>query len=523
MAGFFNGTIMNADNVDFTGGYPPTNQITTDGQLLIGSTAAPNIRAGTLTSTGGTVTITPGAGTINLEAAGSGGGLPITDFVVDPAGGGSYTTIQSAVTAANAAGGGSVWVRPGTYTENVTLYANVSVVGAVGGPNPAAGPGVRLIGYLAPPSAGDVEIRNIGFYNTTGSGVYSYAVGTGSVRVIDCEVTGAIDAFVDLYSWAGTIYLERVRIDSTSNPRIVSAGTSSTVYMDDVVNDNYSSTLLRSWINGALFMNGCRNMAIEQSTGSSVVYVVNNSTFDFIKVTNGDTSFYNCSIKGRQFLQTGGSAAFFNCSGYTTGSLAPFQFTGASAAMTASMYGCTATNTTTSAVSAYDYSNGCVLNMYNCVIDAAGSGPAIAATAATVNLCNVSFPNASALSSLSYPTINYVGGIGGGGIGWSEETGTTAQMKRNFGYVANNGTGITLTLPLTSVVGDVIEVVGKGAGNWVVAQNAGQTIYNVAAASTTGLGGTLAPTEASATVRMVCITRNLDWRIVSSTGTIVLT
>lgn len=45
----------------------------TDGQLLIGDTASGVFDKATLTSTGGTVTITNGAGTINLEAAGGGG------------------------------------------------------------------------------------------------------------------------------------------------------------------------------------------------------------------------------------------------------------------------------------------------------------------------------------------------------------------------------------------------------------------------------------------------------------------
>ena len=48
----------------------------TDGQLLIGDTASGLFDKGTLTSTGGTITITNGAGTINLEAAGGGGGTP---------------------------------------------------------------------------------------------------------------------------------------------------------------------------------------------------------------------------------------------------------------------------------------------------------------------------------------------------------------------------------------------------------------------------------------------------------------
>jgi hypothetical protein len=74
MAGFSNSNVF-ADNVDFSGGFPVTAQVTADGELLIGSTVAPNIRVGTLTSTGGSVTITNGAGTINLEA---GIGTPTT-------------------------------------------------------------------------------------------------------------------------------------------------------------------------------------------------------------------------------------------------------------------------------------------------------------------------------------------------------------------------------------------------------------------------------------------------------------
>lgn len=70
MAGFFN-DILYADNVDFTGNVAVSPQVTADGQLLIGATASPNIRVGSLTSTGGSIDITVGAGTINLETDGS--------------------------------------------------------------------------------------------------------------------------------------------------------------------------------------------------------------------------------------------------------------------------------------------------------------------------------------------------------------------------------------------------------------------------------------------------------------------
>lgn len=51
----------------------------------------------------------------------------VTSFIVDAtAGKGNYTTIQSAITAAGA-GPATVFIRPGTYTENLTLTPNVNL------------------------------------------------------------------------------------------------------------------------------------------------------------------------------------------------------------------------------------------------------------------------------------------------------------------------------------------------------------------------------------------------------------
>ena len=69
MAGFDNDNVYFA-GIDTRGVNPIVNQMTTDGQLLIGSTATPHIKVGTLTSTDTSLTITPGSGTINLAVAG---------------------------------------------------------------------------------------------------------------------------------------------------------------------------------------------------------------------------------------------------------------------------------------------------------------------------------------------------------------------------------------------------------------------------------------------------------------------
>lgn len=72
MAGFShdgttNETLVYADNCDFTGNVVKRSQITADGQLLIGSSVAPSIRAATISSSNGTITITNGHGSIDLS------------------------------------------------------------------------------------------------------------------------------------------------------------------------------------------------------------------------------------------------------------------------------------------------------------------------------------------------------------------------------------------------------------------------------------------------------------------------
>jgi len=85
MGGFDNDCLFFSGGMDTRGLDPTTNpvvnQMVADGQLLIGAAVAPYIRAANLASAGGTVTITNGAGTINLEA---GAAVP-TSFVAEDA------------------------------------------------------------------------------------------------------------------------------------------------------------------------------------------------------------------------------------------------------------------------------------------------------------------------------------------------------------------------------------------------------------------------------------------------------
>lgn len=108
------------------------------------------------------------------------------------------------------------------------------------------------------------------------------------------------------------------------------------------------------------------------------------------------------------------------------------------------------------------------------------------------------------------------------GFTWNEEAGTSANMAVNNGYIANNASLVTLTLPSTASVGDVVRVTGKGAGGWRVAQNAGQTIYFGSSSTTTGATGYLEFTDDRDGVELICVTTDNDWNVLSSIGNITV-
>jgi len=104
------------------------------------------------------------------------------------------------------------------------------------------------------------------------------------------------------------------------------------------------------------------------------------------------------------------------------------------------------------------------------------------------------------------------------GFTWNEETGTSVTLVVGNGYIANNAGLVTLTLPGTSALGDSVQIIGKGAGLFKIAQNAGNTINYVASSTTTGVGGSLTAIEQFASLELICTTANTDWTVSDSTG-----
>jgi hypothetical protein len=102
----------------------------------------------------------------------------------------------------------------------------------------------------------------------------------------------------------------------------------------------------------------------------------------------------------------------------------------------------------------------------------------------------------------------------GSGIGWNEITGTTQAMSQDQGYVSNNAGQVTLTLPTVAAFGTVINIVGKGAGGWKVAQNAGQNIQLGSTSSTVGAAGYIESTNQFDSIELLCTTANTTWTVI---------
>lgn len=112
----------------------------------------------------------------------------------------------------------------------------------------------------------------------------------------------------------------------------------------------------------------------------------------------------------------------------------------------------------------------------------------------------------------------------GGGIAWTEigVVGPTT-MAVNNGYVTNNGSPVQLLLPLISAFGSILRIVGKGAGGWLITQNAGQSIVLEGSSTTVGATGTLGSSASKDTVELLCTTANTVWSVIDGNGNYIFT
>jgi hypothetical protein len=203
-------TTVFADNVNFAGGKSPT--ISADGQLLIGSTSAPNIRVGTITSGDSSITVTAGAGTLALSVT---GGTTVGKTITGTTGGALSPT-------------GGNWNILGNATQGVSFSGSGSTLTGTVADATTTQKGVAELATDAETIAGTANTVNVTpeslkakLGTQTNHGVL---VGAGQTAAITALAVGANNSILmgntgadPAFTTSGTPYVTGISFDSGTN------------------------------------------------------------------------------------------------------------------------------------------------------------------------------------------------------------------------------------------------------------------------------------------------------------------
>lgn len=580
----------------------------TNGQIPIGSTGFDPV-LGTITSIGGTITVTNGAGTINIESSATADVQTLTGNTggpISPAGG-TINTIGTGSITISGAGNTLTTQLTGLTNHSVLVGAGTATITKVA---PAATSGVPLIsqGAASDPAFGTAvvagggtgatsfNINGVVVSNTTTTGALASLTLANGQLVIGS--TGATPVASTLTSSGGTITITPGA--GTLNLDLAGGSIGIDSFSPDSGTDPVVPTaagLVNVKGSGSITTVGSLNTITTQLTGlTNHAVLVGAGTTTITKV--GPTA------TAGQVLQSAGSSAdpVFSTATYpatATGTGTILRADGTNWVATTSTYPNTnAVSTLLYASSANVMSALATANNGTLVTSATGVPSILAGPGTTGNILQSNAAAAPSFSTATYPsttTINQIlysssanvvaglatanravlttgttgipvltalavdgqviigstagapaaatltpgagiaitngsntisiasTGASGGGLVWTDVTGATQTIVAGNGYLADRGGGVAFTLPASATVGDVFRIAGV-QGSWTVAQAAGQRIKFGSLATTAGITGSLASTNAQDSIE--CVASNTSastiWIAISSIGNITV-
>lgn len=87
----------------------------------------------------------------------------------------------------------------------------------------------------------------------------------------------------------------------------------------------------------------------------------------------------------------------------------------------------------------------------------------------------------------------------------------SATAAINTRYVCDSTTLLTLTLPTTAPAGSVIQVIGRGAGGWKIAQPISTAVFAGDISTTAGTAGSVNSTHQRDCLTLTCVVANTEW------------
>jgi hypothetical protein len=307
--GAFNINVVGSAPIDVTGN-PGTNTLTidTDGSVatdypvdnggpgipssdslaVLGSTASDFTGSGLETHVGATTD------EIYLENR-----RWITQYVVDSSTTvgerGTYSTIQAAINAADAAGGGIIIIRAGTYTEDLTIPGNIDLRGA----GSSVGDQATIDGTHTLTVDDSITISDLSFQNSGAGDIFTISSGTEFFVMNDCFFfMGANGLLTSAVSTVISYIKDSLIISNSTDPILnLSAG----IFLC------LRSTVGTFGSNGTFGASGTANLQIESSNFSHTITAEDTSSVTFIHSScgiGGSAPAFNVVDAGASLLAT---------------------------------------------------------------------------------------------------------------------------------------------------------------------------------------------------------------------------
>lgn len=230
-------------------------------------------------------------------------------LIVDPLGNGDFTTISSAITAA--VSGQTVFVRPGTYTENPTLKAGVDLVAFI---TDSDVPNVIIHGTCSFSSAGTTAISGIQLLTNSNFALSVTGSVTSVVYINDCYINCVNSTGIQITSSSNSTAV--VITDSTLN--LTTTGITyftlnfaGSITIDNcIANNTGGSTTTSTLTSGTLTLTNCTNWQAPITTSGTASININNSRINCGPInTTALTHNSTSTISGLTFSRFDGGTA----------------------------------------------------------------------------------------------------------------------------------------------------------------------------------------------------------------------
>lgn len=268
-------------------------------------------------------------------------------FIVDSsAANGTHTTIASALTSASS--GDTIFIRPGTYTENITLKAGVNIVAFLAD---AFTPNVTIVGTCTLTTAGTVSISGIRLQTNSAALISVTGTAASILKLYDCYLNCTNSTGITFSSSDSSANLQLVacRADiGTTGISLFSHSSSGNLRIDRCIVLNSGGTSTASTVSA-----GSLNAAY---SSLNFPITVSNAATATLNYCDQDTSVQNVTC----FTSSDTSSLSGYASQFKSGTASAISIAG-----TGSFYSCLISSANTNAITGAGTLNYCGTNFTN--------------------------------------------------------------------------------------------------------------------------------------------------------------